>query len=108
LGPEAQNYLVNLAASGRCLKTSIEKLLALKDEYGWAAVMDAITRAAMHRAYGADYIENILYQDMTPQRTHPPVRLLQERFNHICLSEPSLAEYDALVVKRRKEHDGYK
>jgi hypothetical protein len=105
LGPEARKYLEKLAASGRAIRNSVKKLLALKDEYGQASVIDAIRRADAHRAYGADYIENILYQDMTPQRKHPPVRLAHEHLNHIRLGEPSLAEYDALVVKRRKERD---
>ena len=50
----------------------------------------------------ADYIENILYQEMTPQRPRPPVVLKEENLNRIRLQEPSLEEYDALVVKRRK------
>jgi len=58
-------------------------------------------RASMHHAYGAHYIENILYQEMTPKTLHPPVRLKQEKLNCIRLDEPSLADYDAFVIKRR-------
>ena len=105
LEQEAKTYLEHLAASGRCLGTSLKKLLGLKDEYGGAALIVAINRAEKHRAYGADYIENILYQEITPQRIHPPVRPHQNHLNQIRLPEPCLAEYDALVVKRSKEHD---
>jgi hypothetical protein len=38
---------------------------------------------------------------MTPQRHHPPVRLKQAHLNHIRLEEPSLADYDALVSRRK-------
>jgi hypothetical protein len=62
-------------------------------------------KAISHNAYGAEYIENILYQDMTPQREHPPVRLHQESLNRIRLQEPSLADYDAFVVRRTKRRD---
>lgn len=63
-------------------------------------------RALKHRAYGADYIENILYQDMTPKRVHPPVRIQhREALNRIRLQEPKLADYDATVLKRRGHHD---
>jgi len=55
--------------------------------------------------YGTDYTENILYQEITPQRRHPPLRLNRESLNHIRLQEPSLADYDAFVVRRRKRHD---
>ena len=101
LGREAENYLEHLTAAGRGLKKELEKLLALKDEYGRDALIGALRRAMDHRAYGADYIENILYQETTPTRNHLPVRLTKEHLNHIRLDEPSLAEYDALVVKRR-------
>ena len=62
-------------------------------------------RAAAHNAYGAHYIENILYQEMTPQRTHPPVTLKNTELNRIRLEEPSLAEYDTFIVKKRRKHD---
>ena len=88
------------------LKKNVARLLALKDEYGSRALLEAIRRALAHRAYGADYIENILYQEMTPTRVHPPVRLdNREALNRIRLQEPSLADYDAFVVQRRNHHD---
>lgn len=102
LGEEAKTYLERLAATNQPVKNNVKKLLALKDEYGSYALIEAMKRAAAHNAFGAHYIENILYQDMTPSKKHPPVRLKQERLNRIRLQEPSLAEYDAFVVKRRK------
>lgn len=105
LGEEAKTYLESLAATHQPLKKNIDKLLNLKDEYGTYALIEAIKRATLHNAYGAHYIENILYQEMTPQPHYPPVRLKQEKLNHIRLDEPSLAEYDAFIIKRRKHHD---
>jgi hypothetical protein len=40
---------------------------------------------------------------MTPKTHHPPVRLKQEKLNRIRLDEPSLADYDAFVIKRRNQ-----
>jgi hypothetical protein len=105
LGEEAKSYLENLAATQHSLKKNLKRLLQLKDEYGPHALIEAMKRAALHRAYGADYIENILYQEMTPQRQHPPVVLKEENLNRIRLQEPMLAEYDAFVVRKRKNHD---
>jgi transposase len=102
LGEEAKTYLERLSATHEPLKKNIEKLLALKDEYGTYALIEAMKRATLHNAYGAHYIENILYQEMTPKLHHPPVRLKQEKLNHIRLDEPSLAEYDAFIIQRRK------
>jgi hypothetical protein len=79
----------------------VRKLLALKDTYGPIALIDAIRRALSLNAHGATYVENILYQEATPRRAHPPVTLKRDELNRIRLDEPSLAEYDALVVKER-------
>ena len=83
-------------------KKHVRKLFALKCEYGVYSLIAAIKRASSVNAYGAQYIENILYQDMTPERNHPPVRLKKEYLNRICLEEPILAEYDTFIIKRRK------
>jgi transposase len=103
LGEPAKRYLERLAEANQPLKQHVLKLLLLKDEYGSKALLDAILRASAHQAYGASYIQNILYQEMTPKRQHPPVRLKQEHLNRIRLEEPSLSEYDALVIKRIKK-----
>lgn len=58
-----------------------------------------------YNAYGADYIENILYQQMTPKKHHAPVKLKKDDLNRITLTEPSLQDYDAHVLKRRKKDD---
>lgn len=102
LGEIAKRYLEHLATTNEPLKPSVKKLLALKDDYGAQALLDAMQRALLHQAYGAHYIENILYQEMTPQRQHAPVRLKHPHLNHIRLEEPSLEAYDAFVIKRNK------
>ena len=103
LGEEAKTYLERLANTQQPIKKNLKKLLALKEEYGSYALTEAIKKATLHNAYGAHYIENILYQEMTPKTNHPPVRLKDENLNNICLEKPALAEYDAFVVKRRKK-----
>jgi len=103
LGESAKTYLERLTDTNQPIKKNLKKLLALKDEYGSYALIEAIKKATIHNAYGAHYIENILYQEMTPKTTHPPVKLKEENLNNIRLEQPSLAEYDAFVVKRRKQ-----
>lgn len=106
LGEVAKAYIEQLVETGSSLKKNVAKLLALKEDYGSAVLLDAMRRAAARRAYGADYIENILYQDMTPTRLHPPVRIENhEALNRIRLQEPSLADYDTFVATRRSRHD---
>lgn len=102
LGDVAKTYLEQLATTQQPLQKSVKKLLDLKEDYGTPALLAALERASHHRAFGAHYIENILYQEMTPQREHPPVRLKQQHLNQIRLDEPSLAEFDTFVIKRSK------
>jgi len=105
LGQDAQDYLDALVKASQPVKKNVAKLLCLKDEYGTPSLILAIQKALKYRAAGADYIENILYQEMTPQHSHPPVRLKDQDLNRIRLSEPLLAEYDAYILKRRKHND---
>ncbi len=102
LGEVAKTYLERLSDTKQPIKKNLKKLLTLKDEYGPYALIEAIKKATLHNAYGAHYIENILYQEMTPKTNHPPVKLKCENLNNIRLEQPCLAEYDAFVVKRRK------
>jgi hypothetical protein len=44
----------------------------------------------------------MLYQEMTPQRQHPPVRLKHDHLNQIRLDEPSLAAFDTFILKRNQ------
>jgi transposase len=106
LGEEAKTYLEHLVSNNHPIKNNLKKLLSLKDDYGDYALIQAIKKASLHNAYGAHYIENILYQEMTPKIYHPPVRLKDDKLNNIRLEKPALAEYDSFVIKRRKNNDG--
>jgi len=105
LGQPAVAYLKGLMETNQPIRKTLAKLLALKDRYGSASVLYAISKAATFKAFGAEYIENILYQEMTPAHDHPPVRLKDQALNNIRLNEPSLAEYDAFIVQRRSADD---
>ena len=102
LGEPAKRSLEHLATTNEPLKKQVKKLLTLKNEYGAQALLDAMQRATLPQAFGAHYIENILSQEMPPQRHHPSVRLKQAHLNHIHLEEPALADYDAFVIQRTR------
>jgi transposase len=102
LGETAQDYLDRLATTEVSIKKAVKTLLKLKDRYGAEAILEAMTKAVAHHAYGAHYIENILYQQHRPNKAHPPVELKDRHLNRIRLEQPSLEQYDALVIKRSK------
>jgi len=73
LGPVAVNYLKGLCDAGQPVKKQVKRLLVLKDRYGTEAVIYALAQSMACKAWGADYVENIVHQEMTPKNDHPPV-----------------------------------
>lgn len=104
LGKTAVEFLEKLPEHRASLRKSIGKLLALKDEYGEDSLLYAMKKAMERNLYGADYVENILYQEMTPKTDHPKVKLTKPELNDIRLPATSLKEYDALALKKRSQN----
>ena len=102
LGQEAADYLEKLADASQPIKKTVVKLLSLNDIYGTPSLMCALRKALIHKLYGSAYIQNILHQERSPVKTHPPVTLKNGELNDIRLPKPNLAEYDAIAMKRRK------
>jgi transposase len=98
-------YLRDLADSDRALSRQISELLELIRQYGPEAVAGAIEKASAARAFGADYIANILRQQQSPRREQPPLRLRDPLLNELVTDPLSLLEYDAFILESEKECD---
>jgi len=105
LGETALRYLEKLTEARLPIKKNISALLSLRDEYGDTALLFGLKKSLEKNVTGADYVRNILYQEMTPVTDHLPVRLNKEELNDIRLTTPALAEYDAIALKRRNSND---
>ena len=105
LGPAARQFLQSLPDAGQPIKKNVIRLLALKDRYGAAALLEAVDKALCFRAFGAEYVENILHQSLHPANHHHPVKLKDDALNQIRLPQVNLADYDGIVLKRRKNDD---
>ncbi|MBW1751444.1 MAG: hypothetical protein JRJ37_12365 [Deltaproteobacteria bacterium] len=103
IGQIAADYLDKLADARQPIRKTVTRLLSLQDEYGDTSLIYALHKGLSLKLYGADYIQNILYQEMTPVTRHRPVKLKKQDLNNIRLTTPSLAEYDAIALKRRKK-----
>lgn len=103
IGQIAADYLDKLADARQPIRKTVTRLLSLQDEYGDTSLIYALRKGLSLKLYGADYIQNILYQEMTPVTRHRPVKLKKQDLNNIRLTTPSLAEYDAIALKRRKK-----
>jgi hypothetical protein len=106
LGPESEHYLRRLADTDRSLSRQVRELFTLIREYGPDAVASALIKAHAARAYGADYIANILRQQQVRRDVQPPLRLKDPELNELVTDPLSLVEYDAFILRSRKEsHD---
>lgn len=104
LGETALQYLDRLSSLRLPIRKNITALLLLQDEFGDASLLYGLKQSLEKNVIGADYVRNILYQEMTPISNHLPVQLKQEELNEIRLTTPSLAEYDAIALKRRSDN----
>jgi hypothetical protein len=98
-------YLRHMADTDRSLGRQIDELLELIRQYGPETVAGAMQRAAASRAFGADYIANILRQQQSPRRPQPPLRLRDPRLNELATDPISLLEYDAFILEAGKDCD---
>ena len=103
LGPASEQYLRRLADTDRSLARQVRELLALVREYGPEAVAEAVEKAHAAGAFGADYIANILRQQQVRREVQPPLRFRDPALNELATDPLSLAEYDAFILRSRKE-----
>ena len=103
LGPAAHEYLERLADTDRSLSRQVRELFLLVREYGPEAVAAAIAKAHAARAFGADYVANILRQQQQRRDVQPPLQLRDPALNQLATDPLSLAEYDAFILRSRKE-----
>jgi hypothetical protein len=103
LGPAAQAYLERLADTDRSLSRQVGELFGLTREYGPEAVAAAIAKAHAASAFGADYVGNILRQQQQRREVQPPLLLKDPALNQLATDPLSLAEYDAFILRPRKE-----
>jgi hypothetical protein len=100
-----EGYVRGLADSDRALSRQLNELLELIRQYGPDAVAGALAKAHAARAFGADYVANILRQQQTPRRPQPPLRLRDPQLNELATDPLSLLAYDAFILESGKESD---
>lgn len=103
LGPASEEYLRRLANTDRSLTRQVRELLTLIRDYGPDAVAAALDKARAAGAFGADYIANILRQEQSRRDVQPPLELKDPALNQLATDPLSLAEYDAFILRSRKE-----
>src|SRR5262245_20379960 len=79
-------------------RSRVRELFSLIREYCLKAGAAALSKAHATRAFGADYIANILRQQQMRRETQPPLRLRDPALNELACDPLSLAEYDAFIL----------
>lgn len=103
LGPQTEAYLRRLAETDRSLSRQVAELLELVRQYDPSTVAAALAQAQAARAYGADYIANILHQQRSPRTLQPPLTLKDPELAQLATDPLSLLDYDALILTERKD-----
>ena len=103
LGPASYEYLERLADTDRSLSRQVRELFALIREYGPETVASAVAKAHVARAFGADYVANIFRRQQQRRDVQPPLRLRDAALNDLATDPVSLAQYDAFILRSRKE-----
>jgi transposase len=99
-------YLRDMADTDRALARQLSELLELIRQFGPEHVAGAIEKASTARAFGADYVANILRQQLSPRRPQPLLCLRDPVLNELATDPISLLEYDAFILEAGKEcHD---
>ena len=96
-------FLRGLPDSDRSLLRQLQELLVLFRAYRPAQVAEALQKALAARAFGADYVANLLHQMESPREPQPPLQLRDPELNQLTTDPLSLLDYDAFILKDRKE-----
>jgi len=98
-------YLRDMAETDRSLARQISELLELIRQYGPDVVARALEKAAAARAYGAEYVANLVRQQQAPRYPQPPLKLRDPQWNELVTDPVSLLAYDAFILESGKDCD---
>jgi transposase len=99
-----EEYLRGMADNDRSLSRQVTELLELIRLYGSQAVAQALVKAHAGRAFGSDYVANILRQQLSPRAVQPRLRL-NNQLDQLTIDPLSLLEYDVFLFPERNDSD---
>lgn len=102
LGPGAEEYTKGLLQTPRSLLHELKKINALVTVYGKTEVLQAIAQALPFKAFGVEYLKNIVLQNLTKRGELQPVGPVDPKMRpelvDLAVEERSLEGYDQLAA----------
>jgi transposase len=102
LGSVAEDYLKGLIATPRSLTTELRKINALVTVYGKTEILQAIHQAIPFRAFGAEYLKNIILQNLTRRGAIQPLSPVDPKTRpelvSLTVQERDLKTYDDMAL----------
>jgi hypothetical protein len=98
-GPEAKEYYEGLLANQVHPVRHIAKIMDLAATYGEIEVLAAVREALKYKAFGAAYVQSILFQRRTAKNLGEILPLMipqKPEWNELRTKEPDLSIYDKL------------
>ncbi len=99
LTPECEAYLKGLVAGELHVTSHLEKIQDMIHRYGKAEVMTALLHALKFNAFGADYIQRIVYQQRAARNLEEPQPIelhKKPQWSKVTVEETDLSLYDEL------------
>lgn len=100
LGRDCEAYLAGMVSSELNISHHIEKILEMVNIYGKTEVLGSINHALKHRAFGANYIKNIILQKRAKRNEKGIINPISikgnDEFTDISVEERDLNLYDNL------------
>jgi len=110
LGIDAEDYLKGLFQTHRSLSHELEKINALVTVYGKTEVLQAISQALPFKAFGSEYLKNIILQNVTRRGANQPLGPVDSTtrpdLNDLTVEERDLTTYEQLIQKKEDKNDG--
>lgn len=106
LSPEADAYLKGICKSALHPKTQMKKILDLIPLYGKVEVAQAIQRAFAYKAFGFDYIQNIVLQARNRKKLPPDSPLFLPKSPELeqgGFEERDLSDYETFLNERSED-----
>ena len=105
--PEAETYFAGLVESDINLKDHLEKLMSLVHQYDRTEVAGAIAACLPYKAFGAQYVENVILQRINRSKKNQPIGepSLTSRPDmlELTVQERNPEDYDKIITEKEAD-----